>query len=143
MVSSAVSEPAITDSELLAEFDRNRAALKASGLLFEDYPEYEFQLEELYKKCFNRLRGFYKEKKKPEEPPPTQQVQKVSTLRQVPGYMHVEVLGILQKREKAVLFKLEGGDKQWFPRSVIDGRFLKDHHILLVKDWFAQKEGIV
>lgn len=143
MQSSPVFGPHTTDEEILEEFERERAKLRESGLFFENYQKYEEQLEEVYGVCFTRLRGFSRHREKPKAEPPKMREPVIARLHAVPGYIHLEVLGILQKSQKAVLFRMEGGSRKWFPRSVIDGRFLQDHHILLVKDWFAQKEGIV
>ena len=59
--------------------------------------------------------------------------------------VYIQVQKKIRETPKAVLFKLEEGDEQWFPRSVLEDEepgSVQDGDEIGVRRWFCDKEGV-
>jgi hypothetical protein len=58
----------------------------------------------------------------------------------------VDGVTVEQETDKAILVKFEDGSKSWIPKSVIDDDSevyqMGTDGTLIVKQWFAEKEGL-
>jgi hypothetical protein len=60
-------------------------------------------------------------------------------------WTQIEYVEILRQTDKAILFVLplvEGPEKWWLPKSVIDLETLEAEGELQIQSWFAKKEGL-
>lgn len=136
--SANCSTPQCSDREALERLDKELAELrlKVDEL---DPLDYEEELEETYYRCFSVLRSSNQRAKAPVWKNAKTESYEVYSK---PGYMRIEFEEIIRQTAKAVLVKILGGKVMWFPKSVLSTELVGEK-MLLVKDWFVSKEGVL